>query len=207
MNNSRHAHWQGVYTSKKEDEVSWFQATPARSIALIEAAGITPQAAIVDIGGGASRLVDGLLDRGYLDLTVLDISEAALAVARQRLSNRKHNVKWIAGDVTHWQPDRKYQVWHDRAAFHFLTSAQDQNAYIRALDAATIPDATIIMSAFAPGGPPKCSGLPVQCYSAATLAARLGAGFKLIVEEREDHRTPGGAVQKFMYAVFRKIGG
>jgi 2-polyprenyl-3-methyl-5-hydroxy-6-metoxy-1,4-benzoquinol methylase len=207
MNKSRQDHWQDVYTKKREDEVSWFRPRPASSIELIEAADVDSRSAIIDIGGGASRLVDNLLDRGYRDLSVLDISQAALSVAQQRLGSRRRDVNWIVSDDTQWQPDRKYDVWHDRAAFHFLTSPEDQDAYLRALDAGTAPGAVVIIFTYALDGPEKCSGLPVQLYSAATLSARLGPRFQLVKEGREDHRTPGGAVQKFVYAVFRKTGG
>jgi trans-aconitate methyltransferase len=205
VNRSRQDYWQHVYAGKKESEVSWYQPRPALSIELIEAAGVDTRSAIIDIGGGASRLVDGLLARGYRDLTVLDVSEAALSVTRQRLGGRERDVSWIVSDDTQWMPGRKYDVWHDRASFHFLTSTQDQDDYLRALDAGTAPGAVVIIATFAPDGPKACSGLPVQRYSAATLAARLGQAFELVKEAREDHVTPGGAVQKFSYAVFRKV--
>lgn len=204
MNKARLDYWQDVYTKKKENEVSWFQPRPALSIELIEAADVDSQSAIIDIGGGASRLVDGLLARGYRDLTVLDVSEAALSVARQRLGDRGRDVRWIVSDDTQWKPDRKYDVWHDRAAFHFLTGREDQDAYLRALDAATAPGAIAIISGFAPDGPDKCSGLPVVRYDAQSLSKRIGAGFELLTERREAHQTPGCSVQKFYYAVLRK---
>lgn len=207
VNKPRQDHWQDIYTKKREDEVSWFRPRPALSVELIEAAGVDSRAAIIDIGGGASRLVDNLLDRGYRDLSVLDISQAALSVAQQRLGVRAREVKWIVSDDTQWKPDRKYDVWHDRASFHFLTSTEDQERYIGALKAGTNPGATVIIATFALDGPEKCSGLPVQRYSAATLAARLGPTFRLVDEKQEHHRTPGGAVQEFAYAVLRKAGG
>jgi SAM-dependent methyltransferase len=204
MNKPRQDHWHDVYTRKKENEVSWFQPRPALSIELIEAAGVEVRSAIIDIGGGASRLVDELLARDYRDLTVLDVSEAALSVVRQRLGDRARDVRWIVSDDTQWKPDRKYDVWHDRAAFHFLTRREDQDAYIRALNAATETGAIAIISGFAPDGPEKCSGLPVVRYDAQSLSRRIGEGFELLAEKREAHSTPGGAVQNFYYAVLRK---
>lgn len=204
MTDDRHAHWQKVYTAKAETEVSWFQPRSEVSLGLIRAAAPDLAAGILDVGGGASRLVDELAGLGYSDLSVLDIAEAALERSRARLGTRAAQIGWIVADITQWQPPRRWYVWHDRAVFHFLTATEDQDAYFRALDRATVPGATAIVSTFALDGPERCSGLPVQRYDAAALAARLGAGFALVGERAEAHETPGGAVQKFVYAMFRK---
>ncbi len=198
------SYWENVYATKREDEVSWFQARAGRSLSLIGDAAPNKNSAIIDVGGGASSLAGDLIETGYRDVSVLDISSAALERARVRLGEASGKIQWIVADITRWQPPRRWSLWHDRAVFHFLTTAQDQDAYIRALDTGTAPDTAIIISTFALDGPEKCSGLPVQRYSAATLAERLGASFQLTKDVQEDHRTPGGAVQKFSYAVLRK---
>jgi 2-polyprenyl-3-methyl-5-hydroxy-6-metoxy-1,4-benzoquinol methylase len=202
---TRSEHWQNVYTTKGERDVSWFQAGPKRSLALIREAAPDNTASVIDIGGGASSLAGELLEVGYRDVAVLDISPAALERAKSALGEAGAKIAWVAADITQWQPPRRWHVWHDRAVFHFLTATQDQEAYIRALDAGTAPGAAVVISTFALDGPEKCSGLPVERYSAETLAARLGPGFRLMKAEHEDHHTPGGAVQKFSYAVLRKI--
>lgn len=197
------AHWEHVYTTKKETAVSWYQVQPARSLDFI-AANAERDAPIVDIGGGASTLVDHLLEAGFSDLTVLDISSSALAKSQDRLESRAARVSWIVADITHWQPPRRYRVWHDRAVFHFLTGTAEQDAYIAALRAGTESDALIVMATFALDGPEQCSGLPVQRYSPQTLACRLGASFTPIAQARESHPTPWGSTQQFSYAVFRR---
>jgi SAM-dependent methyltransferase len=201
---SRHDHWEKVYTSKGESEVSWFQETPAPSLELIERVGAERSSGIIDIGGGASRLVDNLVSRGYQDVTVLDLSEAALASARSRIGDRANRVTWIAADVTTWEPSRTYDVWHDRAAFHFLTEPNDQAAYVARLRRALRVGGHAIIATFAPDGPERCSGLMVSRYDANTLAATLGDGFDLIDARRHDHATPWGAVQKFQFSTFRR---
>jgi SAM-dependent methyltransferase len=199
-----HDHWQGVFTTKTDAEVSWYQPRPDVSLDLMTAAAPDRDAAIIDVGGGTSTLTDHLLAAGYHDLTVLDISEAALARARQRLGAEADKVAWIAADITRWAPDRRWDIWHDRAAFHFLTDTAGQDAYIRAMTEATAPQAVVIIATFALDGPERCSGLPVQRYSPTTLAARLGPEFVLLEGRTEDHVTPAGAVQRFSYAVFRR---
>ncbi|MDE2134681.1 MAG: class I SAM-dependent methyltransferase [Alphaproteobacteria bacterium] len=197
-------HWDGVYATKGETEVSWYQPRPERSLALINSAVPDQSAAILDVGGGTSTLVDGLLAQGYSDLTVLDVSEAALARSKARLGQRAGKVSWIVADITAWRPPRTWRVWHDRAVFHFLTATADQDAYIRALKAATAPGAMVVMSCFALDGPEKCSGLPVQRYSAAILAARIGGDFELVSQASERHLTPWQSVQNFSYAVLKR---
>jgi trans-aconitate methyltransferase len=200
---TRQNHWENVYASKGEDQVSWFQETPAPSLELMELVGAVRGSAIIDIGGGASRLVDCLVSRGYEDVTVLDLSAAALASARSRMGGKAEQVTWIAADVTIWEPTRTYDVWHDRAAFHFLTEPKDQAAYVARLRRALRPGGHAIIGTFAPDGPERCSGLVVSRYDASSLAATLGRGFELIDTRRHEHITPWGAMQKFQFSTFR----
>ena len=196
----RQAHWQDVYTTKGENEVSWFQERPSISLQFIESAGGGLDAAIVDIGGGASRLVDALLEAGYCNLTVLDLSEAALAASQKRIGPRAASVKWLTADVTTWQPSEQYDVWHDRAAFHFLTEEKDRQAYISRLKAALRNGGQAIIGTFAMNGPERCSGLPVMRYDAASLATLLGPDFRLLANRVEEHRTPWAASQIFQFS-------
>jgi trans-aconitate methyltransferase len=184
--------------------VSWFQETPALSLELIERVGAMQSSAIIDIGGGASRLVDHLTSRGYEDVTVLDLSAAALASARSRIGDKANRVRWMAADVTTWQPSRTYDVWHDRAALHFLTERDDQAAYVARLRRALRVGGNAIIATFAPDGPERCSGLTVSRYDANALATTLGDGFDLVDTRRHDHTTPRGAVQKFQFSTFRR---
>ena len=201
---SRQAHWENVYRSKAENEVSWFQETPAPSLELIESCRPARDAAIVDIGGGASRLVDRLLERGFSDLTVLDLSHAALAADRARLGDRAARVQWVAADVTRWVPPRLFEIWHDRAAFHFLTDPADRAAYVACLSQALQPGGSVIIGTFAPDGPEKCSGLPVHRTDAAGLEKVLGSGFRLVQTRSHEHATPWAAIQRFQFSVFRR---
>lgn len=197
------AHWDKAYTEKSDNQLSWFQDVPARSLAMIAAA--SSHGSVIDVGGGASRLADALLDAGYADVTVLDISQAALDRAQARLGARAAQMRWICADIARWVPDRAWDVWHDRAVFHFLIERKAQDAYIAALTAATHPGSAVILSTFALDGPERCSGLPVQRYSAEALAARLGAGFALTDQAAERHVTPWGSIQSFTYAAFRRM--
>jgi len=199
----RQSHWENVYTTKSEAEVSWFQETPALSCDLLNFVGATRTSSIIDIGGGASRLVDSLVAQGYENVTVLDLSEAALAAAKARIGDKKDQVTWIVCDVTIWEPVATYDVWHDRAAFHFLTDPADQTAYIARLRLALRPGGHAIIGTFALNGPEKCSGLPVIRYSAESLGKTLGPGFVLVDERINEHLTPWGAMQKFQFSTFR----
>jgi 2-polyprenyl-3-methyl-5-hydroxy-6-metoxy-1,4-benzoquinol methylase len=201
---NRQAHWQKVYNEKGENQVSWFQERPTISLELIGAVGAKPSSAIIDIGGGASRLVDALVEKGYRDLTVLDLSESAVSIAKKRLGQRAAPVKWIVADVTQWQPPAAYDVWHDRAAFHFLTEAPDRIAYVERLTTALRSGGHAIIGTFAPDGPERCSGLPVVRYDAAQLAAMLTPSFTLVDMRRDDHQTPWGAIQHFQFSIFRR---
>lgn len=200
------SHWQDVYAAKPETGVSWYQETPSPSLELLQAAGATPEAGVIDIGGGASVLVDRLLAYGYRDLTVLDISEAALAAAGKRIGSGAVSVDWVVADVTKWRPTRLYDVWHDRAAFHFLTGGDEREAYVERLRSALRVGGRAIIGTFAPDGPERCSGLPVRRYDGETLAAALGSGFRLVDSRRHDHATPWGAVQHFHFGTFVREG-
>lgn len=200
----RHAHWEEVYRTKATDAVSWYQPVPQPSADLLTLAGATPRSAIVDIGGGASTLVDWLLAKGFRDVTVLDLSPAALEAARTRLGAAAAAVTWIAADITDWRPARTYDVWHDRAAFHFLTDPADRASYVERLRTALRPGGHAVIGTFAPDGPEKCSGLPVERYDAEKLAAALGGGFRLVDSRRHEHVTPWGAMQRFHFGTFRR---
>ena len=199
------AHWEDVYQTKRPDEVSWFLETTKLSLDLIHDAGLRPSDAVIDVGGGASRLVDALLDEGFEDLSVLDLSGAALEAAQERLGARAERVNWIEADITQVElaPER-YQLWHDRAVFHFMTTPDQRAAYKRALTKALRPSGYLIMATFAENGPEKCSGLPVQRYSVEALSAELGADFTLLKSCREAHHTPWGSVQQFIYGLFKR---
>lgn len=204
-NSDRKNHWTRVYDDKASTSVSWYQATPEPSLRTLERFGASQSSAFIDIGGGASNLVDALLERGWRDLTVLDLAAPALEAAKQRIGALADKVKWIVADITDWQPRRQYDVWHDRAVFHFLTEAAQRDAYRGALLAGLAPGGLIIIATFAPGGPEKCSGLPVQQYDAAGLAKELGDALQLVDAWREEHVTPGGAIQLFNWCVFQRV--
>lgn len=204
-NESRRAHWENVYTSKSENEVSWFQESPAPSLALIAGIGAASHSAIIDIGGGASRLVDHLIAQGFSDVTVLDLSAAALQAAKARLGERASRAQWLVADATTWQPPRTYDVWHDRAAFHFLTEEKDRAGYIVRLKQGLKIGGHAIIATFALDGPEKCSGLPVMRYDATRLAQTLGSGFKLLQSRHSDHATPWGSHQHFQFSVFERV--
>lgn len=198
-------HWERVYRTKGPGRVSWFQEHARQSVELIRQTGAPTNAAIIDVGGGASTLVDDLLTEGYSNLTVLDLSAAALSAAQDRLGERAAGVSWLLGDVTRFDfPIHAYDVWHDRAVFHFLTTPQEREAYVRAVLRAVKPGGSVIVATFAEDGPEQCSGLPVMRYSADALHAEFGAPFTLLRHEREEHHTPFGTVQKFIYCLCRK---
>ncbi|WP_445428929.1 class I SAM-dependent methyltransferase [Alishewanella sp. HL-SH05] len=172
------------------------------SLELITSCNFEKSASIIDVGGGASGLVDHLLQRGYSQVTVLDISAAALAVSQQRLGSNSAAVKWIESDVTAYRPQRQVELWHDRAVFHFLTEIEDRQNYIRALKHALAINGHLIIASFAIGGPEQCSGLPIVQYDASILSAQLGQGFTLVEERTEKHLTPAGREQAFAYFHF-----
>jgi trans-aconitate methyltransferase len=166
---------------------------------------IAPDDSVVDVGGGASILVDELLDRGFSDLTVLDISVSGLKAARQRLGESARRVQWMVTDVLTWRPGRTFRVWHDRALFHFVTEERDRRQYLTTLNAATTPSAVAVFATFAPDGPEQCSGLPVSRYSARELAGLLSPDWNPVSDAREEHTTPGGFMQPFTWAAFRRL--
>lgn len=198
---NRKAYWESLYQSKQDSELSWTQSDPALSIALIGEA--CENGRVIDVGGGTSQLSGRLLDRGY-SVAVLDISQAALDRARGRLGARAERVEWIAADVTAQPELGTFDVWHDRAVFHFLTHPSDRRAYVALLERTLLPGGHAIIATFAPDGPERCSGLEVQRYSSQDLAAELGAAFMLLKSLPEKHLTPGGQEQSFQYSVFKR---
>lgn len=199
------SHWEQVYASKSPTEVSWFQPHAERSLRLIQEARMAAPVRIIDVGGGASTLVDDLLDAGYGDVTVLDLSAHALAAAQSRLGARAREVRWIEANVLEAAlPRHGFDVWHDRAVFHFLTDPADRHAYVRQVLHTVRPGGLVIVATFAPDGPERCSGLPVVRYDPEGLHAEFGAPFSLLRHEREAHHTPAGKVQQFIYCMCRK---
>ena len=197
-------HWEQVYAAKAADAVSWYQARADCSLRMIRASGLPASASLIEVGGGASTLVDDLLATGYQDITVLDLSAAALAAARARLGARADAVRWLRADITTVElPACAYDLWHDRAVFHFLTAAEDRRAYVRAVRHAVKPGGHVVLATFAEDGPERCSGLPVMRYGAHELHAAFGDAFTLVAHEREAHRTPFGTVQQFTYCHLR----
>jgi cyclopropane fatty-acyl-phospholipid synthase-like methyltransferase len=194
--------WDSAYVTKGSDGVSWYEAEPATSLALIEALRVPSDAAVIDIGGGASALAERLLDRAFSDLTILDISAIALDESRRQRRNRDH-IQYLRQDLLSWQPQRRYDLWHDRGCFHFLTTEPQQEAYLRTLYTAVSPSGFVILATFASDGPQTCSGLPVRRYSAEELIASLGDRFEPIETRREDHVTPTGNIQPFIWLAGR----
>jgi ubiquinone/menaquinone biosynthesis C-methylase UbiE len=198
-------HWQKVYTTKAPTEVSWFQEHATLSMQLIRQAGVPPEAAIIDVGGGASRLVEDLIGDGRRNITVLDFSGAALAAARMLLGPDASDVKWIEADVLEAPlAEHAYDVWHDRAVFHFLVSPADRRKYVGQALRAVKPGGFLVMATFAEDGPLKCSGLETMRYTPDELKSELGDPFTLLAHERESHSTPSGNVQRFVYCLFRR---
>lgn len=199
------AHWEAVYASKRPEDVSWYQRRPAISLQLLDEFGATPDSCIIDVGGGDSTFVDTLLERHYHCLTVLDISNAALSRARGRLGARASEVTWLATDITRSAlPRHAYDLWHDRAVFHFLIDPMDRRRYREVAASSVRNNGVLIIATFAPHGPPRCSGLDVRRYSAEALSEELGSVFTLERSLVEVHRTPAGVEQPFTYAVFRR---
>jgi len=197
-------HWEDVYEKKKIDEVSWYQTRPEVSLRMIREVRLPLDAPIIDVGGGASTLVDHLVDLGFKDLTVLDLSGKALERARQRLGDKAEDIRWIEADILEFNPKQTYAFWHDRAVFHFLMDQEDKRKYLHALDRALQPSAYAMIATFALDGPEKCSGLPVCRYSFESLHQALGFGYQLVLKDEERHKTPAGREQSFIYSLFRK---
>jgi SAM-dependent methyltransferase len=200
---TRETHWNEVYETKRPDEVSWYQATPRRSLGFIDKHASKGDR-IIDVGGGASTLVDHLLDLGHERVAVLDVSAVALAVCRGRLADRAARVEWLVADVTSGPDLGQVELWHDRAVLHFLTDAADQRAYAELASRTLRPGGHLVLATFAPDGPEKCSGLPVQRHDAESLGQLLGPSFVLVEEGREIHVTPTGREQRFFWSVFRR---
>ncbi|MDP3536172.1 MAG: class I SAM-dependent methyltransferase [Halomonas sp.] len=199
------AHWQNIYEQQDATEVSWFQSKPTTSLEFIVNCGLERADPIIDVGGGASVLVDYLLEAGHTNVTVLDISEAALATSNKRLGSNASAVSWVESDVTAFSPNHKFALWHDRAVFHFLVDAEDRQRYVRAPERALRVGGHLILASFAIGGPERCSGLPIIQYDAQKLKAELGSGFRLVGERTEEHSTPARGVQKFAYFCFERV--
>ncbi|MGE0536559.1 MAG: trans-aconitate 2-methyltransferase [Pirellulales bacterium] len=198
----RRVHWDDIYRTKKATEVSWFEAEPEVSLTLLHR--VAPQGgSIIDVGGGASLLVDRLVAAGNWDVTVLDVSAAALDLARRRVADTSGRVRWMQADITEVEQLGTYDVWHDRAVFHFLTRPEDREAYLTRLRGALPPGGHAVLGTFALDGPEQCSGLQVCRYDAASLAAMLGPGFLLREQRQHVHHTPSGGTQRFTFAVFR----
>jgi SAM-dependent methyltransferase len=200
----RKQHWEKIYGEKKPTEVSWFQNEPARSLEWIRSCAPSHDAVIVDVGGGASLLVDRLLDLGYRRVAVLDVSGAALRLVRERLGVRANRVRFLEADLTRCDEDLSCDVWHDRAVFHFLTDAEDRKRYVELIRKSLRPGGHAILAAFGPDGPEKCSGLLVRRYDAALVQGELGSDFTLLRDEAELHRTPADKEQRFRYFLFKR---
>lgn len=199
-------HWEQVYRTKSPDEVSWFQSVPELSLELVRATGEPLSAPLVDVGGGTSTLVDHLLKAGYEDLTVLDISGAALELSRVRLGELALRVEWIESDVLAFRPTRRYSIWHDRAVFHFLTDQADRSRYLEALAEGLQPRGHLLLATFGPHGPERCSGLDVLRYSVDDLQRLLGGSFVLRSAKLEVHRTPTRKDQEFLHCWWQARG-
>lgn len=197
-------HWQGVYEKKASTEVSWYQSEPALSLEWILSVAPGRESAILDVGAGASLLVDRLLDRGYRGVAVLDIAPAALAGVRERLGQQAAEVEWFTGDLLDFVPPHGFDLWHDRAVLHFLREPEQQRGYAEVLRRTVKPGGHVLISTFAPGGPTRCSGLEVVQHDCASIGELLGVEFRCVRDETELHGTPGGGEQLFQYCLFRR---
>lgn len=199
------AHWENVYSTKPHGQVSWFREHLDNSLRMIVQTGVEKDAAIIDVGGGNSTLVDDLLDAGFIDVAVLDISSTAIEVSKARLGERNNLVNWIEADITNVELAKDhYDVWHDRAVFHFLTASEDRRRYVDLVNRSVKPGGHVIIASFGLAGPMKCSGLDVMRYSPATMHDEFGDEFELISSLDESHRTPFGTTQEFVYCYCRK---
>ncbi len=198
----RKAHWQSVYQKKSPLDVSWYQKEPKLSLGLIHRTGVQSDETIIDVGSGASVLVDYLYKEGFTNLSVLDISANALASAKKRLGDSANGIEWVEADVTEFSPPHQFTLWHDRAVFHFLTDKSDRNNYVKVLKNVLKPNGHLIIATFAIGGPEKCSGLEIVQYDSSRLMIELGEDFELAEEKNEVHITPANKEQKFRYFRF-----
>jgi trans-aconitate methyltransferase len=206
MGNSLKQHWETIFSTKAEDEVSWFQPYPETSIAFLELFNLPLSANIIDVGAGDSHLVDILLDRGYQNIWVLDISEKAIERQRVRLGDKAHQVHWVVSDVTEFKPPVQFDFWHDRAAFHFLTSEETISLYVTLAENAVKPGGYLVLGTFSEQGPKKCSGLEIRQYSEASMSVQFEVNFERIKCVQEDHTTPFDTVQNFLFCSFRRKG-
>ncbi|MGC1784062.1 MAG: class I SAM-dependent methyltransferase [Acidobacteriaceae bacterium] len=195
-------HWQQIHANRNEEELSWFEPEPSISLDLLLAPSLNKDMPVLDVGGGSSRLVDALLERGFTDITVLDIAEAALEKSQRRLGDRADKVHWIVADIAMWEPDRKYAAWHDRAVFHFLTAKRQRWGYRVAMENAVDSGGLVVIGTFSTLGPERCSGLPVQRYSALSLSEEIGDHFRWTATRKIEHRTPSGDMQHFQFSRF-----
>ena len=200
----KRAHWDNVYNTKAEDEVSWFQLYPKTSMEFIELVNLTLDANIIDVGGGDSHFVDVLLDKGYRNIWVLDISAKAIERAKQRLGVRASKINWIVSDITEFDAPVQFDFWHDRAAFHFLTTEDNILKYVSIAKDAIKKNGYLVSGTFSEDGPKKCSGLEIKQYSEASMTAQFEADFERIKCHQEDHKTPSGKDQNFLYCIFKK---
>lgn len=203
-NSDAAGHWQGVYAQREPARLSWFEPAPETSLAWIARANLSADAAILDAGGGASKLAGELVRRGYTDVTVADISASAIERAKAELGDVGERIAWLQADLRGHDFDRRYDLWHDRALFHFMVDEADRDGYLAALRSALRPGGHLILATFGPEGPTECSGLPVQRYSAEQLSALLADDFQPLGSEFVDHHTPSGAKQQFVYSHFRR---
>ena len=204
-NFDRKKHWETIYTTKESEHCSWFQPTPVTSLEFIGQYGLSKSSKIIDIGGGDSFLADSLIEKGYTDITVMDISEAALERAKQRLKNKANQVKWIVGDAARFAPPEKYDLWHDRAAFHFLTDQRDVESYSITAKNALNEQGILVLGTFSENGPKKCSGIEVNRYSQEGLSKVFEQGFKKLKCVNVDHPTPFNTTQNFTFCSFQKL--
>lgn len=203
MSDNALTYWDTVYATRAIDSVGWFQPSPDTSLRLVTAYG-QPSSSVIDVGAGASSLADELLDRGWRDVTALDVSAEALAIVRKRLDGHSGSVSFVVADLVSWQPHLQYDLWHDRAVFHFLVDPADRQRYVDTSACAVKPGGVLVLGTFADDGPTQCSGLPTQRYDANSLAERFDAAFDLVHSERYEHVTPGGVVQPFTWVVLRR---
>ena len=204
-NFNRKKHWENIYQTRELKDVSWFQPTPETSLDFFKQCKVPTTAKVIDIGGGDSFLVDNLLDLGYQDISVLDISSAAIERAKQRLGDKAKNVKWIVADVATFKPKEKYDFWHDRAAFHFLTNEIEISNYLETAHQNITPQGVLVIGTFSEQGPKKCSGIEIKQYSETTMTDRLKKFFEKIKCISVDHKTPSDAIQNFIFCSFRKL--
>jgi 2-polyprenyl-3-methyl-5-hydroxy-6-metoxy-1,4-benzoquinol methylase len=201
----RKKHWDNVYQEKNIDEVSWYQPIPATSLDFVKQFNLAKNATIIDIGGGDSFLVDHLLDMGYQDITVLDISEQAIERAQKRLGTRANKVKWIIADAANFHATEKYDLWHDRAAFHFLTDQKEIESYLNTVNKGVKPEGILVIGTFSEQGPEICSGIKIKQYSEKTMTDQLNKFFNKIKCITVDHKTPSGSIQNFIFCSFRRL--